>query len=87
MKWYWAILLTLALIAVMPLGPTENRAIIVAIVAISALWVAADSAPFCWGLAALILWLPCFPWYLIVSGIKKREAERRAKFLEPHERE
>lgn len=55
MKWYWAILLTLALIAVMPLGPTESRAIIVAIVAISALWVVPDSAPFCWGLAALIL--------------------------------
>ena len=45
--------------------------------------VAGDSASSGWGLAVLVLWLPAFPWYLIRSGIKKRQAERRAKFLKP----
>ncbi len=54
------------------------------IIVISAIWVAADSASFGWGLAVFFLWLPCFPSYLIFKRIMGRSGERHIKALNLH---
>ncbi len=92
MKWYWALLVTavllslvgnLSTLAITADGAGGSRLAVFA-VGIAAVWVAADSASFRWGLAALLLFPICLPWYLIKRGIEKGEAERRAESEEPH---
>lgn len=92
MKWYWAILLTIAIMALgYPTAVVGNdeqlTTVVLFLTATSAIWVAANSGSFRWGLLVFALFPLFFPWYLIRSGIKKRETERRAQFLEPHKPE
>ena len=65
MKWYWAILLTVAILALFVLIdlPADSYILISAVFAI---WVAADSSSFGWGIFVLLLWPIAYPWYLIV---------------------
>ena len=92
MRWYWAILLTIAILALAyPTAVVGNdeqlTGVVFVLTGTSAIWVAANSGSFRWGFLVFVLFPLFFPWYWIRSGIKKRESERRAQFLEPHEPE
>ncbi len=60
MKWYWAILLTLliltALVGAGSVNESGGKALAGLISGISAVWVAADSSSFGWGLFVMFLW-------------------------------
>ena len=70
MKWYWAILLTIGLLA-LPYGMVLNGAnigvdkIFTAIVIISAIWAGVNSGSYNWGLFVFFVWPIAFPAYLI----------------------
>lgn len=88
MKWYLAIPLSIALTLVVGSGiEVIGDSFGLLTIPLLAIWVAADSGSIAWGLLVFILFPLFLPWYLIRSGIKKREAERRAQILEPHKPE
>lgn len=70
MKWYWAVLLTLGIFVLLgALGVISPRPIpqsfYTMALATCAIWVAADSASFGWGMGVLLCWCIAFPIYLI----------------------
>lgn len=80
MRWYRAILITIALMAIMifaePISTPWAHIHPGFIVGLSlVLWVAFDSWSIIWTLGVLVLWPLFFPWYLIVRGNRKRKAE------------
>ncbi|MBC8868071.1 MAG: hypothetical protein H8E44_01570 [Planctomycetes bacterium] len=84
MKWYWAILATLAIMIVVGwadvfLGGTGF--VISGAVVLSAIWVAADSSSFGWGVLVLLFWILGFPGYLMIREVWSQEASATS---EPH---
>jgi hypothetical protein len=65
MKWYWAITLTVAILAIVVFAEV-SEGLVLAIIAVFAIWVAADSSSFGWGIFVFLLWPIAYPWYLIV---------------------
>ena len=68
MKWYWAMLVTLAIMIVVGMLPgnaAANAAMLVS--AISAIAIAAHSRSWGWGIFVLFLWPIGFPCYLIAG--------------------
>ena len=90
MKWYWAITLTIAILAIFAFVQVPTRLAIV-IIAVFAIWVAADSSSFGWGIFVLLLWPIAYPWYLIVRpkvlpGEEKGREEMYGKALKLDQR-
>jgi hypothetical protein len=83
MKWYWAILQTIIIFAVLllvgPTEPTKAAGFGSFVFALFAIWVAADSSSFGWGIFVFLLWPIAYPWYLIVRP------KVRPKVLPSHE--
>jgi hypothetical protein len=71
MKWYWAILLTLLILAVMVLviqvNGTKGTFFINLVCAVLGIWVAGKSSSFGWGLFVFLFWPIGFPGFLIVK--------------------
>ena len=68
MKWYWAILQTIAILTVLTfvkLVAHIPEDIIFIFIALAAIWVAADSSSFGWGMCVILFWPLFYPWYLI----------------------
>ena len=65
MKWYWAITLTVAIVAIFALLEIPTS-IVTIVVGVFAIWVAADSSSFGWGIFVFLFWPIAYPWYLIV---------------------
>ncbi len=65
MKWYWGITLTVAILAIIVFFEVPDR-LAIAIIAVFAIWVAAESSSFGWGIFVFLLWPIAYPWYLIV---------------------
>lgn len=69
MKWYWAILLTMAILggmaAVLQIGGAKAEWFIHFVVAIFGVWAAGKSSSVGWGLFVLLLWPIGFPCFLI----------------------
>ena len=69
MRWYWAILQTIAIFTPLYLLASIRpmpESIISFILAAFAIWVAADSSSFGWGIFVFLVWPIAYPWYLIV---------------------
>jgi uncharacterized membrane protein YccC len=71
MKWYWAIFLTLLILAVMvlviQLHGTAGTFFVNLVCSVLGIWVAAKSSSFEWGLLVFLLWPIGFPWFLIAK--------------------
>jgi hypothetical protein len=97
MKWYWAILVTVAImiaVGMLPEQAAEGAAALVA--AISAIAIAAHSRSWGWGIFVLFLWPIAFPCYMIAlvaetsapdrcftskSGQHSESFDREAQFI------
>jgi hypothetical protein len=66
MKWYWAIALTISILAIFAFVDDIPERLVITIIAVFAIWVAADSSSFGWGIFVFLLWPIACPWYLIV---------------------
>ena len=71
MKWYLAIPLTLVIFATMVLAlqvnTTAGKFFSDLVIAVSGIWVAAQSSSFGWGLFVFLLWPIGFPCFLIAK--------------------
>ncbi len=69
MKWYWAILLTLLIlapeVAAVQANPSRGKEFVQLICALSTIWAAGKSSSFGWGLFVFFLWPIGFPCFLI----------------------
>ena len=69
MKWYWAILLTIALLAclalVLNVGGSAAEWFVHFVIALTAVWAADKSSSVGWGVLVLLLWPIGFPCFLI----------------------
>jgi hypothetical protein len=84
MKWYWAILLTVAIfgcmVAAVMVGELKHdlsggEPVVQGILAISGIWAAARSSSVGWGLFVFLLWPIGFPYFLIVRYRKPPDVE------------
>ena len=87
MKWYWAVLLTLVILAAtaglgLLLGDKAGQALGQLLAGVFAVWVAAESGSFGWGLVVLCFWPIAFPWFLI----KKYQPQAEVTASERRER-
>jgi hypothetical protein len=71
MKWYRAILLTLVIFVPMlvavQIDERGGQSLVLLVSGVSAVWVAAQSSSFGWGLFVMFLWPIAFPWFLIAK--------------------
>jgi hypothetical protein len=71
MKWYWAIFLTLlilaAMILVIQVNGTNGTFFINLVCSVLGIWAAAKSSSFGWGLFVFLLWPIGFPCFLIAK--------------------
>jgi hypothetical protein len=71
MKWYLAIPLTLliwaAVVTAVQVNATSGKVFAGFVTAISAIWVAAKSSSFGWGLFVFLFWPIGFPFFLIAQ--------------------
>ena len=71
MKWYLAIPLTLlilaAMVAAIQVNADRGKVFVSFVTAITAIWVAAKSSSFGWGLFVFLFWPVGFPFFLIVQ--------------------
>ena len=85
MKWYWAILTTIVLLAMATFidvrGGGGLAFATTALVVLSAIVVAADSSSVAWGMFVLLIWPLGLPWYLI----QREDRGRLQPPTEPHE--
>ena len=65
-KWYWAIALTISILAIFAFVDDIPESLVIAIITFFAIWVAADSSSFGWGIFVFLLWPIAYPLYLIV---------------------
>ena len=69
MKWYWAILVTIALLGclavVLTVGGNAGDWFVRFVVALTAVWAAGKSSSVGWGVFVLLLWPIGFPCFLI----------------------
>ncbi len=87
MRWRLAILLTCGLLGasflMMAFVSYETGLMIILLaLTVSAIWIAADSGSFGWGLGALFLWPLFFPAYLIEKETRERRVDDHVKALE-----
>ncbi len=79
MKWYWAILITVVILAVMIVlvnkGGDAVGAFVRIMVALCAIWAAGTSASVGWGLFVYVLWPIGFPWFLIAKYQQKQPSK------------
>ena len=83
MKWYWAIVMTLTILMFGVVVDPGTGFVFGGLVVLSAIWVAADSSSFGWGMFVLLLWIVGFPLYLMQREDRGRLMQEASPTSDP----